>query len=277
MNVFASCVVAAVLAQTPAPLSMPTPGRHVKLAGDAELFVPYRFKADPGGDVEVVLHLHGAPHVVELSLVTLGRPAVLIEFNRKGLSSVYTAPFKDPKLLTRLVDSALRELKSLGITDGRPERRLVLSAFSAGFGGVREILKVPENVARIDAVVLADSLYCGYTGDPARREVDPALMVGFRKFALEAAAGRKAMLVTHSAQIPESYASTTETADDLARSAGLTFQADREDWADGWTQTRIAKKGRLLIVGFEGKEAADHMEHLRGIGRAWGWTWKLLL
>ena len=78
--------------------------------------------------------------------------------------------------------------------------RVFVSTFSAGFGGARELLAVPAHFARIDGLILADSLYAGYVGKPGDHKIDPAKMVGFRKFAAEAAAGRKTMIVTHSAE-----------------------------------------------------------------------------
>lgn len=242
-------------------------GRRVDL-GDATLFIPRAYR--PAEDtVDVVLHLHGAPTTVEPALVETGWNAVLIEFNRKGLSRVYTEPFKDERLFARLLDSALQATKTLGLTREPKEGRVVVSSFSAGFGGVREILKVPGNVARIDALVMADSLYCGYEGDPAKKHVDHALMEGFRRFAAEAARGRRTMLLTHSAQIPDGYASTTETADDLIREVGAPVESTRVDWGDGWTQTRRAEKGRFLVLGFSGVEGVDHLKHLRGIAKIW--------
>jgi hypothetical protein len=155
---------------------------------------------------------------------------------------------------------------------GTPEAkpgRVVVSAFSAGFGGVRELLKVPEHFARIDGLVLADSLYCGYDGDPARKHVDPALMAGFRRFAAEAAAGRKTFLVSHSAQVPDGYASTTETADDLIRSVGGASEPAPVTGLDGWTPARTFARGRFLVLGFAGAGPDDHMAHLRRVDALW--------
>src|SRR5262249_8907132 len=140
---------------------------------------------------------------------------VLVEFNRNGLSSVYTAPFRDPRLFSELLDKVMKALNDNGLAKSPRPGRVVVSTFSAGFGGLREMLKVPEQVERIDAIVMADSLYCGYTGDPSDHRVDPELMAPFRRFAELAATGKKAFLLTHSSQVPEGYASTTETADDL--------------------------------------------------------------
>ena len=147
--------------------------------------------------------------------------------------------------------------------------RVIISTFSAGFGGVRELLAVPEHFARIDGLILADSLYAGYSGDPARRQIDPAKMAGFRKLAAEAAAGRKTMVVTHSAQIPAGYASTTETADDLIAHLSGKAEAVDEDWGDGWRLKRRFAKGRFLVLGFAGDGPEDHMRHLRQLGAIW--------
>ena len=256
----------ALLAQAP-----PTAGTRVDLGDEATLFVPEGFHA-PGGVVDVLLHLHGAPSVVEPALVASKWPGVLVEFNRKGLSSVYTRPFADPTLFPRLLDGVPKALRERKLVEGAKLGRVTVSSFSAGFGGVREILKVPGNVARIDSIIMADSIYAGYEGDPASRKVDPRLMVGFREFAGLAASGSKTFVVTHSAQVPEGYASTTETADDLIRSVGGEATPGRVDRGEGWVETREFRKGGFRVVGFEGREAEDHMRHLRRISETWSWA-----
>jgi hypothetical protein len=219
--------------------------------------------------VDVLLHLHGASSAVEPAVVEAGWTGVLVEFNRKGLSSVYSRPFSDPALFPRLLDSSLRALREAKVVDDPQLGRVVVSAFSAGFGGVRELLKVPEHVRRIDAIVLADSLYCGYQGDPRDRRLDPALMSGFRAFAEQAASGTKRMVITHSAQIPEGYGSTTETADDLIRQVGGKSEASRVDQGNGFVTIRAFRKGGLVILGYEGAGPEDHMRHLRRVALAW--------
>lgn len=235
---------------------------------DAVLFIPRDYR--PQNDVvDVVLHLHGAASVIEPALVEAKWNAVLIEFNRKGLSRVYAEPFSDKALFPRLLDGALEQIKQKKLSKNPRIGKVILSSFSAGFGGVRELLKVPEHFARIDAIVMADSLYCGYTGDPAKKQVDPKLMEGFERFARESAAGRKRLLLTHSAQVPEGYASTTETADFLIGRLDGTPRATRVAWDPDWNQTREFSSGGMLVLGFEGTDAAAHMKHLRNIGRLW--------
>ena len=89
------------------------PGHRVDLAGidGGALFVPEGYRPAAGGVVNVVLHLHGARSVVEPALLDARWPAVLITFNRKGLSRVYTEPFSDPALFPRLLDAARSALK----------------------------------------------------------------------------------------------------------------------------------------------------------------------
>ena len=248
----------------------PPAGTRVDLGGGATLFVPDGFKPAPGTAVDVLLHLHGTETVVEPAFVQAHWPGVLITFNRKGLSKAYAEPFSDKTLFPELLRKAIATLKEKKLADDPTLGRVVVSSFSAGFGGVRELLKVPEHFARIDGLVMLDSLYCGYSGDLSRRQVDPALMAGFRRFAIEAAAGRKTFVLTHSAQVPDGYASTTETADDLIRAVGGSAAAARVDHGDGWTETRSSSNGKLLILGFSGVEGVDHMRHLRRIAEPWG-------
>lgn len=243
-------------------------GTEIELGDGATLYIPTGYQPTDG-KVNVALHLHGAATVVEPAIEEGGWSAVLIVFNRGGLSSAYAKPFSDPSLFPRLLDQAVKALDDR--YPGRPLKvdKVLLSSFSAGFGGVREILKTPASFDRIDALVLADSLYCGYSGDPATKTLDADLMSVFERFAREAAEGRKRVLVTHSAQVPEGYASTTETADSLINATGADVESKDVDWGDGWRQTRRAVKGRFEVLGFAGVEAADHLRHLRRVGALW--------
>src|SRR5437016_708259 len=101
-------LVAGLLLLGPVP-EVSTMGRRVDL-GEATLFIPQAQR--PGeGVVDLVLHLHGAPSVVEPAFVEAQSSGALIEFNRKGLSRVYAEPFADPTLFPRLTDAALTALK----------------------------------------------------------------------------------------------------------------------------------------------------------------------
>jgi hypothetical protein len=254
-------------ALTLSPAADPPPaGSRIDLGG-ATMFVPEGYKPKDGV-VDVVLHLHGAASIVEPAFVGAGWDGVLVEFNRNGLSSVYTAPFGDPALFPSLLDKALAKVREAGLAEAPRLGRVTVSTFSAGFGGARELLKVPEHFAKIDALVMADSLYCGYAGDPEEKKVDPELMSGFRRFAAEAAAGRKAFLLSHSAQEPGTYASTTETADFLIASVGAEPAPLPEGDGD-WKPSRRVVKGRFEVLGYPGGEGSDHLRHMREIQGLW--------
>lgn len=259
----ALAVVLALAAQ--APVAVPE-GRRIDLPDEARLFVPAGYRPEAGDRFPVLLHLHGAPATVEAALAACGAPAVLVEFNRKGLSSVYTKPFSDPALFPRLLENTRQALKDAGLAESPVLGRVIVSSFSAGFGGVRELLKVPEAFDRIDGLILADSIYAGYTGD---RTVDPALMEGFARFARRAAEGTKTFVLSHSAQVPGTYASTTETADFLIAAVGGQPEPTDLDRGDGWRQTRRFQRGGFLVLGFAGAEGDDHLRHLRKIERLW--------
>ncbi|WP_152051357.1 hypothetical protein [Tautonia marina] len=244
-----------------------TDSHRFRLPSGATVIVPAELP--DSGSMDLVVHLHGAVEAVERALAVSGWSAVVVVVNEPGLSSAYARPFADPARFPALLDEVrtamVERLPGVDLDRGR----LIVSSFSAGFGGVRELLAQPEVVDQIDALVLADSLYCGYEGSPANRRLDPEKMAGFRRFASEAHAGRKAMLVSHCALVPEDYGSTAETADDLVRHVGGTFESVTEDLGHGWLLSRRFDHGSLRVLGFEGAEGEDHLRHLRRLGELW--------
>src|SRR5262245_28134844 len=186
----AVCFLVLIASTASAQQADPPPAGHRATLTDGQLFVPAEYRPAADG-VELLLHLHGGT-VAEKSLVRSGRSAVLVSVAIPGLSSVYTERFRSPKTFARILDESAAKLKDLKGTADPKYRQVVVSSFSAGFGGVREMLKDAATYARIDALVMADSLYAGYVGnDATRRQVDPALMERFVKFARDAAAGKK--------------------------------------------------------------------------------------
>ena len=132
------------------------------------------------------------------------------------------------------------------------------------------------------AVILLDSLHASYVieGDPsAPRSKDPAVNVSdldaFTRFAADAAAGRKRFWVTHSEVYPGTYASTTDTANALLASLGLSRQPVLKHGPLGMQQLSEARRGDFPLLGFAGNSAADHVDHLYALGD-WLRTWKVV-
>jgi hypothetical protein len=251
-----------------APETPPEPkGRRVRLT-DGQLFVPDGCR--PGRDgVDLTLHLHGSAAVAEKNFVEAGRPGVLVTVVRNGLSSVYTEAFKDPKVFARILDEAREQLIKLEVDEKPRWRRVAVSSFSAGYGGVRELLKDAKAFDRIDALVLADSLYAGYVGKEGDRRVNPEQMAGFEKFARAAAAGEKRFILSHCELKPDGYASTAETADYLLDKVGGKREKAEEKWADSWRLLSRCRLGRFEVYGFAGDAGADHMRHLHNLALLW--------
>ena len=235
--------------------------------GRATVSLPTR-RANLTEPSPIWLHLHGAPAVLETNFAAMGAPGVLVHLSLPGLSKVYADYFTDPEAFRQLLRATEAVLRRRTQSNGLG--RVTVSAFSAGFGGVRELLRQPEALERIDVLVMADSIYCGYAGDIAARQVDEELMAGFARFAQLAGKGEKTFLVSHSRQVPIGYASTTETADYLiARLEGERRPAARSRWPGGLVLRTEFSAGRFQVLGFDGDGADDHMRHLREIGSLW--------
>jgi hypothetical protein len=239
------------------------PGRRVALT-DGQLFIPEGYRpAD--GMVPLTLHLHGAAWAAERNLVRSKRPGVAVTVVLPGLSAVYTQKFRDPAVFRRLLEEARAKTAEATGSEDLRIGSVTVTSFSAGFGGVRELLKDPETFARIDALVMADSIYAGFTGDPALRQVDPANMEGFLRFAREAAEGRKRMLVSHTQLHTPTYASTVETADYLVGELGGKREEVEESWPGGLQLRSRFVKGGFRLYGFAGDTGPEHMKHLHGL------------
>jgi hypothetical protein len=225
------------------------------------VFVPEGYRPEPDG-IHLVLHLHGASWAAEQALAQSGWNAVVVSVVLNGLSAVYTEQFRDPAVFRSILSEVQDRAPDIGLPKGTPIRRVTVTSFSAGFGGVRELLKWDDIYQRIDTLVMADSIHAGFVGDPARRQVDPVAMEGFLRFARDAAAGQKTMVISQSEIRPDTYASTTETADYLLAQLGGTRETCSEEWAPGLTCTSRFERAGLHVYGFIGTTGLDHMKHL---------------
>lgn len=231
-----------------------------------QLFVP-----DPavGHDsLGLVVHFHGAPFVAETAVADSAPDYAVVVVNLGAGSGVYERPFSQHGSFESLLAAVRSRTAELS---GHPVRfgDITLTAFSAGYGAVRAILRDSAAFRRVDGVLLLDGLHTGYV--PEGRTlyeggaVDSVDMEPFLRFARAATRGEKRMLITHSEIFPGTFASTTETTDYLIRQLGLRRSPVLAWGPGGMQQLSRTEAGRLRILGFAGNAAPDHVDHLHGL------------
>jgi len=239
-------------------------GRREKLTLGA-LFLPRGLK---GTDrVPLFIHFHGAAWLAEVAAARHGKAAVISVQLGSG-SSAYAKPFADPKAFAALLREA--EQKA-GVRFGP----VGLTSWSAGYGSVRAILNVPENYERVRFVLLIDGLHAGYEGGrpgPLESKLVAGDLEVFVRLARDAAAGKKQLIITHTEIFPGTFASTTETADYLLRELRVKRQAVLR-WGPMETQQLSeTRQGKLLVAGFAGNSAPDHVDQLHSLPEYLKWV-----
>lgn len=232
-------------------------GQEIQLSNGV-VFVPDFFDSK-FLDVDMVVHFHGAAWLAERNFYQARKNAALVSIQFPGLSSAYSKPFSDPQLFQEILDETMSALKERGIVE--PDARvgrICLTAFSAGYGAIREILRVPAYYEKITDLVLADSVHCSYTND---KQLSDEQMAPFLQFARDAAAGKKTMWMTHSSIQPPGYASTTETSDYLIAGVGGQRHAALGIEGRGMRLISAFDKGNFHVRGYTGNTKIDHMDH----------------
>jgi hypothetical protein len=243
------------------------PGRREKLEVGI-LFLPEQLKLE--GKAPLLIHFHGGTWLPEVAAAKLGKAAV-VGIQLGAGSAAYAKPFTDGKTFSRLLQEA--EAKA-----GVRFDPVGLTAWSAGYGSVREILKVPEYYERVQFVLLIDGLHASYPSGkpgPVESSLEKENLEVFVKFAQDAVAGKKQMIVTHSEIFPGTFASTTETADYLLKRLDLRRQATLQ-WGPMQTQQLSeVRKNNFRLAGYAGNSAPDHIDQLHSLPDYLKWIdWK---
>jgi hypothetical protein len=228
------------------------------------LFWPAKLKLKPS--VPLLIHFHGGTWLPEVAAARAGNTAV-ISIQIGAGSGVYAQAFSDPQRFGKL----LAEAESKAGVKFEP---VTLSAWSAGYGAIREILKVPAYYARIERVLLVDGLHTGYINGkpgPQESELEADKLEVFVRFARDAVAGKKQMLVTHSEIFPGTFASTTETADYLLQQLGLKRRPVVRWGPMGTQQLSEVRVGRFWLIGYAGNSAPDHVDQLHSLPEYLKW------
>jgi hypothetical protein len=246
------------------PCNTPDPGFGVydgwsRATTVGQLILPQRGGVTPSGKFDVLIHFHGH-EAVRKEWVQVMDGAVLVGITLGIGSGAYSSTFNAPDAFKRLLQSVETAVAKKTGKSGATARHVGLSAWSAGYGAVQEILTQPDNRRRIDSVVLLDGLHCGYNGRSLNGlQVRPVI-----EFARQAAAGDRFMFVSHSSIIPPGYASTTETANLLIHEVGGRPRRSRPRPGDPMGLSLISRYSHrdFHVRGYSGNDKMDHCAHL---------------
>jgi hypothetical protein len=242
------------------------PGRREKLELGT-LFLPEKLTAQHG--VKLLFFFHGGDWVPEVAVARQHNMAVVSVQAGSGSGS-YTKLFEDSTHFSKLIAEA--EAKS-GIAFSEVD----LGGWSAGCGALRQILSDPASYDRVHRVLCIDGAHAGYVNDkpgPTESELVPENLASWLHFGRDAIVGKKRLVLTHSEIFPGTYASTTETADYLLHAWGLSAHPVVR-WGPMRTQMLSeVKAGGLLVVGFAGNSAPDHVDQLHSLPEYLGWLVK---
>ncbi len=237
-------------------------GRREKLELGT-LFLPAKLKLKK--NTPLLLHFHGGTWLPEVAAARVNMAVITIQVGAG--SGVYARAVADPNRFRQLLQEAEAKV-------GAKFAPITLSGWSAGYGAIREILKVPENYARVERVILIDGLHTGYIGNkpgPQESQLETEGLQIFLQCARDAVTGKKRMLITHSEIFPGTFASTTETADWLLQQLGLKRRAVVQ-WGPMQTQQLSeVKRGRFWLIGFAGNSAPDHVDQLHSLPQYLRW------
>ncbi|HEX7091843.1 MAG TPA: hypothetical protein VF192_17125 [Longimicrobiales bacterium] len=231
-----------------------------------ELLVPRNVPT--GTPFDLVVHFHGPAWLVHQAVADLDAGIVSAAVHLGGGSALYDRAFSDPASFDSLLARIAREVSAVTGAPTRPGA-VILTAFSAGHGAVRAILREPRHFETVRAILLLDGMHTSYV--PARTVVaaggvlDTTNLVPFAEFARAAMRGEKRFVVTHSEIFPGTFASTTETADWLLAALGLRRTPVLRWGPRGMQQLGEARAGGFELLSFAGNSAPDHIDHLHAM------------
>ena len=219
--------------------------------------------------IKLLFFFHGGDWLPEFAAAQQRNMAVITIQAGAGSGS-YVKLFTDPTRFLRLIAEA--EAKS-GLTFGEID----LGGWSAGCGALRQILGDPASYDRVSGVLCIDGVHTGYVSGkpgPEESQIETDNLQNWLRLGRDAMAGKKRFILTHSEIFPGTFASTTETADYLLREWGLVAHPVVK-WGPMKTQMLSEERaGGLLVAGFAGNSAPDHVDQLHSLPEYLGWLAK---
>jgi hypothetical protein len=231
--------------------------------GRSALYIPTFFHAEDG-KYDLIVHFHGLAAAQESNIERARVNAVVVSINVGVGSGPYESVFKQSWSFPSLLKVIDKQVAKSGRAKGAHLGRLALSAWSAGYGSVSAILRVPSNAKRVDAVLLADGLHADFA-DERRHIIDNAPLQKYARVAEAAIQGDKLFALTHSSITTNGYSNTTETIGELLKMVGVEKEATVADGPRGMTEVYESHRGDFHVKGFLGTTVKDHIDHIWGM------------
>lgn len=263
-----------------APSSQPPPGLVLQRTNDtawATLFLPVGWSVPADGRARIVVHFHTVAWFAIQEHLRRGATLPLLVFALGEGSAAYARPFEKPGRFQDWLRVVESELISRGAPKHTRVARVDISSFSAGYGAVREILKLETNRTVVQRIVLCDSLYGGLAETNApypRRPVVSEHIEPWREFAQAAARGEKSFLLTTSDIETARYAGTRECGAALAAAVGAGFKPVARDSCAAAREPmhpllQRADLGNFHVWNYAGTNAQAHLAHVRHLAELW--------
>jgi hypothetical protein len=223
----------------------------------AQLFIPDYYKSGQDeGKFTLVFHLHSASWAAENQIYRAQANVILFNIHLGALSSPYQNYFTNQSVFQTILDTIQMELDRNQIETNPILNNLIITSFSAGYAGLREILKQNTYYNQIKAIHLADGLHATSSSSIMEEQ-----MQNFVRFAWDARDRIKIFRLTHSSIPTPGYESTTSTANYLIEHIGADRQSVNEQDEIGSMYSRC-DTGYFDLRGYHGETANDHMQHL---------------
>jgi hypothetical protein len=231
--------------------------------GRTDLYIPTFFHPEDG-KYDLIVHFHGLAAAQESNVERAHVNAIVATINLGVGSGPYENAFRDGWTFPHLLKLVGKEIAKSGRADGAKLGRIALSAWSAGYGSVSAILRVPSNANRIDALLLADGLHSDYANE-RRHVVDDGPLAKYAKVANAAIHGDKLFALTHSSITTTGYPNTTETIGELLKLVSVEKEPMVADGPRGMLEIYESHRGDFHVKGFLGTGVKDHIDHIWGM------------
>jgi len=224
-----------------------------------QMVAPRKGGVTKTGAFDLIVHFHGH-EPIRKEFVKTAKGSVLVGIDLGIGSGAYSSGFSSPQVFTNLIASVEAAMAKKTGNKNAHVRHLTLSAWSAGYGAIEQILRQPAG-KKVEAVVLLDSLHTGYV-DEHSKALKTVQIEPFIDYAKRAAKKQAFMFMSHSSIIPPGYASTTEVATHVVGELrGKPKKAKRADVL-GLDMIRRFDKGDFHVRGYTGDDKPDHCAHI---------------